>query len=75
MRRLNWFSPLVSVTDITRWFLWRRAVPGIGARDLTSDFEAIYAYMKEKPGVLFWKGEEILDWYRGMSVKSNGLLH
>ena len=30
-------------------------------------FEAIYAYMKEKPGVLFWKGEEILDWYRGRS--------
>jgi len=28
-------------------------------------FEAIYAYMKEKPGVLFWKGEDILEWYRG----------
>ncbi len=27
-------------------------------------FEAIYAYMKEKPGVLFWKGEDILDWHR-----------
>jgi peptidoglycan/xylan/chitin deacetylase (PgdA/CDA1 family) len=27
-------------------------------------FEAIYAYMKEKPGVLFCKGEDILDWYR-----------
>jgi peptidoglycan/xylan/chitin deacetylase (PgdA/CDA1 family) len=27
-------------------------------------FEAIYDYMKQKPGVLFWKGEEILDWYR-----------
>jgi allantoinase len=27
-------------------------------------FEAIYEYMKEKPGVLFWKGEDILDWYR-----------
>jgi peptidoglycan/xylan/chitin deacetylase (PgdA/CDA1 family) len=27
-------------------------------------FEAIYDYMKKKPGVLFWKGEEILDWYR-----------
>jgi hypothetical protein len=28
-------------------------------------FEAIYAYMKEKSGVLFWKGEDILEWYRG----------
>jgi peptidoglycan/xylan/chitin deacetylase (PgdA/CDA1 family) len=28
-------------------------------------FEAIYEYMKQKPGVLFWKGEDILDWYRG----------
>jgi peptidoglycan/xylan/chitin deacetylase (PgdA/CDA1 family) len=26
-------------------------------------FEAIYDYMKAKPGVLFWKGEQILDWY------------
>lgn len=28
-------------------------------------FEAIYEYMKRKPGVAFWKGEDILDWYRG----------
>jgi len=27
-------------------------------------FEAIYDYMKKKPGVLFWKGEDIHDWYR-----------
>jgi peptidoglycan/xylan/chitin deacetylase (PgdA/CDA1 family) len=27
-------------------------------------FEAIYDYMKRKPGVLFWKGEDILNWYR-----------
>jgi peptidoglycan/xylan/chitin deacetylase (PgdA/CDA1 family) len=27
-------------------------------------FEQIYAYMKEKPGVLFWRGEDVLDWYR-----------
>ncbi len=26
-------------------------------------FEEIYAYMKQKSGVLFWKGEEILDWH------------
>ncbi len=30
-------------------------------------FERIYAYMKKRPGVLFWKGEEILDWYRGLT--------
>lgn len=28
-------------------------------------FERIYAYMKRRKGVLFWKGEDILDWYRG----------
>jgi allantoinase len=27
-------------------------------------FEAIYDYMKQKPGVVFWKGEDVLDWYR-----------
>jgi peptidoglycan/xylan/chitin deacetylase (PgdA/CDA1 family) len=27
-------------------------------------FEAIYDYMKKKPAVLFWKGEDIHDWYR-----------
>jgi hypothetical protein len=27
-------------------------------------FEKIYAYMKKRPGVLFWKGEDVLDWYR-----------
>ena len=27
-------------------------------------FEAIYEYMKQKPGVVFWRGEDILDWYR-----------
>jgi allantoinase len=26
-------------------------------------FEEIYAYMKQKPGVLFWKGEDVLDWH------------
>ncbi len=29
-------------------------------------FEKIYAYMKKRPGVVFWKGEDILDWYRGL---------
>ena len=27
-------------------------------------FEAIYDYMRQKPDVLFCKGEDILDWYR-----------
>ena len=29
-------------------------------------FEQIYDYIGGHPGVLFWKGEEILDWYRGL---------
>ena len=29
-------------------------------------FERIYAYMRRRSGVVFWKGEEILDWYRGL---------
>jgi peptidoglycan/xylan/chitin deacetylase (PgdA/CDA1 family) len=29
-------------------------------------FEKIYAYMKAQSGVLFWKGEDVLDWYRGL---------
>ena len=31
-------------------------------------FEAIYDYMKQKPGVVFWKGEDVLDWYRGQAA-------
>ncbi len=27
-------------------------------------FERIYEYMKERSGVLFWTGEQILDWFR-----------
>jgi len=30
-------------------------------------FDRIYAYMRKKPGVLFWKGEDILDWHKGLS--------
>jgi peptidoglycan/xylan/chitin deacetylase (PgdA/CDA1 family) len=30
-------------------------------------FEQMYAYMTRRPGVLFWKGEEVLDWYRSTS--------
>ena len=30
-------------------------------------FERIYAYMKKRPGVLFCKGEDILDWYRSLA--------
>ena len=32
-------------------------------------FERIYAYMKRRPGVLFCRGEDILDWYRSLSAK------
>ena len=28
-------------------------------------FEAIYEYMSQYPGVLFWTGEQILDWFQG----------
>ena len=27
-------------------------------------FEQIYDYMTQRPGVLFWRGEQVLDWYR-----------
>ena len=30
-------------------------------------FEQIYAYMKKRPGVLFCKGEDVLDWYRSVT--------
>jgi len=26
-------------------------------------FEEAFAYLKQHPGVLFWTGEQILDWY------------
>jgi len=29
-------------------------------------FEAVFEAMKAKPGVLFWTGEQILKWYRGL---------
>ncbi len=32
-------------------------------------FEQIYAYMKKRRGVLFCKGEEILDWYRSVAAR------
>jgi peptidoglycan/xylan/chitin deacetylase (PgdA/CDA1 family) len=32
-------------------------------------FEQIYAYMKKRRGVWFCKGEEILDWYRGLTSR------
>jgi peptidoglycan/xylan/chitin deacetylase (PgdA/CDA1 family) len=32
-------------------------------------FEQVYAYMKKKPGVLFCKGEDILDWYRAGTAR------
>jgi len=28
-------------------------------------FEKTFAYLKKQRGVLFWTGEEILEWYRG----------
>jgi len=27
--------------------------------------ERLYEYIRQRPGVCFWKGEEILDWYTG----------
>ena len=27
-------------------------------------FEKLYAYIRQRPGVLLWTGEQILDWYR-----------
>ena len=33
-------------------------------------FEKTFAYLRKQKGVLFWTGEEILDWYRG--TRSSG---
>ncbi len=29
--------------------------------------DKLYAHLQAKPGVLFWKGEQILDWYRAQN--------
>jgi hypothetical protein len=34
-----------------------------GAPHRIKYFEAIYDHAKRHPGVLFWTGEQILDWY------------
>ena len=31
-------------------------------------FERIYEYLSERSGVLFWTGEDVLDWYRGLAT-------
>ena len=31
-------------------------------------FEKVLDYLSDQPGVLFWKGEDVLDWYRGVSA-------
>ena len=28
-------------------------------------YEKIFETLKQKPGVLFWTGDQILDWYKG----------
>jgi peptidoglycan/xylan/chitin deacetylase (PgdA/CDA1 family) len=33
-------------------------------------FEKTFAYLKKQKGVLFWTGEQILEWYRSTSHKS-----
>lgn len=33
-------------------------------------FEKIYADMEQRPRVLFCKGEDILDWYRGLKGRT-----
>ncbi len=34
-----------------------------GAPHRIKYFDRIFQYIKKHPGVLFWKGEEILDWF------------
>ena len=31
-------------------------------------FEQVYEYMAQRSGVLFWKGEQVLDWWRGAGL-------
>ena len=33
-------------------------------------FQMIYEYMHKRPGVLFWKGEEIFDWYQRLKRRA-----
>ena len=35
-----------------------------GARHRIGQLESFLSYLNEKPGVLMWTGEQILDWYR-----------
>ncbi len=38
-----------------------------GAPHRIKYFDLIFRYIKKHPGVLLWKGEEILDWYLGQT--------
>ena len=33
-------------------------------------FETVFERLQKKPGVLFWTGEQILEWYRGTRAPS-----
>ena len=33
-------------------------------------FEKVFETLKKKPGVLFWTGEQILDWYLKVGPKA-----
>ncbi len=40
-----------------------------GAPHRIKYFDMIFRYLKKQRGVVFWKGEEILDWFNGQSGK------
>ena len=46
-------------------FAHATTVPLRGVPHRIGYLEKLYEYIRQRPGVLMWKGEQILDWYLG----------